>query len=137
MFDRRPNSNQSRICVLGFSANRVWLVSRFYIWYIIIFLHYYNTNYAVRCSPMQSDTIRCLVEGRQYVRSSVRPSRNLRLYTAYKRLDLKAPNCAHVSTLTRYVHFSIFIQIIDVLDFHYQGQRFESNTFASSYVKSA
>ena len=30
MFGRRPNSNQTRICVLGFSANRVWLVSRFY-----------------------------------------------------------------------------------------------------------
>ena len=28
---RRPNFNQARICVLGFSAaNRVWLVSRFY-----------------------------------------------------------------------------------------------------------
>ena len=26
---RRPNSNQERHCVLGFSANRVWLVSRF------------------------------------------------------------------------------------------------------------
>ena len=30
MFDCRPNSNQARICVLGFSVNRVWLVSRFY-----------------------------------------------------------------------------------------------------------
>ena len=29
MFGRRPNSDQARICVLGFSANRVWLVSRF------------------------------------------------------------------------------------------------------------
>ena len=28
---RRPNSNQAKICVLGFSAIRVWLVSRFYI----------------------------------------------------------------------------------------------------------
>ena len=28
---RRPNSNQAGICVLGFSANRVWLVNRFYI----------------------------------------------------------------------------------------------------------
>ena len=27
----RPNSNQARICVLGFSANRVWLVNRFNI----------------------------------------------------------------------------------------------------------
>ena len=29
MFGLRPNSNQARICVLGFSANRVWLASRF------------------------------------------------------------------------------------------------------------
>ena len=29
MFGRRPNSAQARICVLGFSANRIWLVSRF------------------------------------------------------------------------------------------------------------
>ena len=31
MFGRSPNSNQAKICVLRFSANRVWLVSRFYI----------------------------------------------------------------------------------------------------------
>ena len=40
--------------VLGFSANRVWLVSRLYIFYII-FLHYYKARAfsiptAVRCS---------------------------------------------------------------------------------------
>ena len=39
MFGHRPNSDQARICVLGFSANRVWLVSRFYIF---ILLHYYK-----------------------------------------------------------------------------------------------
>ena len=39
MFGHRPNSNQARICVLGFSANRVWLVSRFYI---------FTTYYKVR-----------------------------------------------------------------------------------------
>ena len=31
MFGRRPNSNQAKICVLAFRANRVWLVSSFYI----------------------------------------------------------------------------------------------------------
>ena len=31
MFGHRPNCNQTKFCVLGFSANRVWLVSRFYI----------------------------------------------------------------------------------------------------------
>ena len=29
MFDSKTNSNQARICVLGFSAIKVWLVSRF------------------------------------------------------------------------------------------------------------
>ena len=29
VFGRSPNSNQARICVLWFSANRVWLVSHF------------------------------------------------------------------------------------------------------------
>ena len=29
LFGHRSNSNQERICVLGFSADRVWLVSRF------------------------------------------------------------------------------------------------------------
>ena len=28
MFGRRPNCNHIRICVLGFSATRVWLVDR-------------------------------------------------------------------------------------------------------------
>ena len=31
--DRRPNSKQARIRVLGFSANRVWLVSRFIFYF--------------------------------------------------------------------------------------------------------
>ena len=35
----RANSNQARICVLGFTAHRVWLVSRFYMF---ILLHYYK-----------------------------------------------------------------------------------------------
>ena len=47
MFSRRPNSNQARICVLGFSANRVWLVSRllhFSIYFYFIFLHFNLIN---------------------------------------------------------------------------------------------
>ena len=34
MFGCSSNSNRARICALGFSANRVWLVSRFYIFTI-------------------------------------------------------------------------------------------------------
>ena len=36
MFGRRRNSNQARICVVGFSANRVWLDSRFFIFLLFI-----------------------------------------------------------------------------------------------------
>ena len=35
VFGHRPNTNQARICVLGFGANRVWLVSPFHVSYII------------------------------------------------------------------------------------------------------
>ena len=41
MFCHRPKSNQARICVLWFSANRMWLVNRFYIF---ILLHYYKAR---------------------------------------------------------------------------------------------
>ena len=44
MFGRKPNSNQARIRVLRFSANREWLVSRFCILYIYIFLRYYKAR---------------------------------------------------------------------------------------------
>ena len=47
MFGRRPNSNQARICVLWFSANRVWLVSHFFdisIYFYIIILHFNLIN---------------------------------------------------------------------------------------------
>ena len=46
MFGRRPNSNQARICVLGFSANRVWLVSRF----LIFFLGVWRSKYSEQMS---------------------------------------------------------------------------------------
>ena len=38
----RSNSNQARICVLGFSANRVWLVNHLYIFLYYFVLHYYK-----------------------------------------------------------------------------------------------
>ena len=56
MFDRRPNSNKARICVLGFSANRVWLVSRFYNFYVIFCLHYYKER-AFSIPTVQSDAV--------------------------------------------------------------------------------
>ena len=56
VFGHMPNSNQARICVLGFSANRMYLVSRFYVVYIFFTLLQsvivLKTNCAVRCSPM-------------------------------------------------------------------------------------
>ena len=69
---------------------------------------------------------------RSCVRSSVRPSRNVRLRTANKRLELSAPIFAQVCMLSRYVRSPIFIQIHNVLDFHFQGQRFEPNALASA-----
>ena len=43
--------------VLGFSANRVWLVSRFYN-IIYIFLHYYKAR-SFSIPTVQSDVVRC------------------------------------------------------------------------------
>ena len=39
---RRPNFNQAMICVLWFSADRVWLVSTFSYFYIFV---YYFLNF--------------------------------------------------------------------------------------------
>ena len=49
------NSNQARSCDLGFSANRMWLVSRLYIFYIL-FLHYYKAR-AFSIQTVQSDAV--------------------------------------------------------------------------------
>ena len=54
--------------------------------------------------------------------------------TAIKRLHLEAPFLTHVSLLTTYLCLPIFIQIVSVLDLHFERQRFESSTFGSSHV---
>ena len=41
-----------------------------------------------------------------------------------------------VCRLTGYVPLSIYIQIVNVIDLHFQGKRLESNTLASAYVQS-
>ena len=66
-----------------------------------------------------------------FVRPSLRPSRNVRLYTANKLLDLEAPIYAIICMLTSYVRLPMFIQIVNVLDLHFQGDIFELNTLAS------
>ena len=43
-------------------------------------------------------------------------------------VDLEAPSFAYTCMLTSYVHLPIFIQILNILDLHFQGQRYESNT---------
>ena len=51
VFGRRPNSYQAMICVLGFSANRVWLVSSFFhisIYFLFHFLHFHLINIQCR-----------------------------------------------------------------------------------------
>ena len=78
----------------------------------------------------------CMLAGRMFVRSFIGLSRNIRLCTTNKRLNLDGPTFAHLCTRTRYVRRLIFIQILNVLDLHFQGQRFESNTLASAWVKS-
>ena len=49
-------------------------------------------------------------------------------------LDLEAPIFVHKCMLTRYVHVAIFVQILNALDLHFNGQRFESSTLGSSHV---
>ena len=71
-----------------------------------------------------------------FVSSCVRRSRNVRLCTTNKRLDLEAPIFAHLCTLTMYLCLPIFIQILNVPELQFKGQIFESNTMESAYVKS-
>ena len=52
VFGHRPNSYQARICVLGFSANRVWLVSCFFSIYLM-------------------NELRCSAVGRTLIRQAV------------------------------------------------------------------
>ena len=44
-------------------------------------------------------------------------------------MDLKMTIFAHICTLTSYVRMPIFSQIVNVLELHFQGQRFEWKTF--------
>ena len=63
MFGCRPNSNQARICVLGFSADRVWLVSNFFhfsIYFYFIFLHF---NFNLINIPCRTDSLHNLPSG--------------------------------------------------------------------------
>ena len=57
-----------------------------------------------------------IYDNRQRVRT-----RNVRLSTSNKRLDLEAPTLTHVRILIRYVRLLIFNQIVDDLDLHSQG----------------
>ena len=59
----------------------------------------------------------------------------LSMHTTNKRLNLDALNFAHICMWKRYVHMPMFIQMVNVLDLHFQGQILESNTCASAYVK--
>ena len=62
-----------------------------------------------------------------FVRPSIRPSRNVQLYTAKQLHDLFF---AHMWMLTRYVRLPFVIHIANVLDLHFQ--RFKSSTLGSS-----
>ena len=61
MFGHRLNSNQARICDLGFSANMVWLISNFFhfsLYFYFIFLHFNLIN--IQC---QMDSLHNLPSG--------------------------------------------------------------------------
>ena len=55
-------------------------------------------------------------------------------FTANKRLDVKVSIFANICMFIATVHLPIFIQIVDVVDFHFKSQRFESSTLGSSDV---
>ena len=82
--------------------------------------------YTVR-TALNGVIIACCMDVRTFVRYE-RQSRSVRLSTANKWLDLEVPCFAHERMQP------IFIQILNVLDLHYQGQRLESSTLGSEYV---
>ena len=88
-------------------------------------------------TPLQPILNGVILSDSIWLRQFVRASRNVRLYAEYKRLDLEASFFPNTCILTKYVHLSIFIQILKVLDLHFQGLIFESSTLASSYLKCA
>ena len=68
-----------------------------------------------------------------YVHPYLHPSWNI-LCSANKRLDLETPILANICTLIMYVRLPIFIRIINILDLHFKGQRFESSTLRRLHV---
>ena len=82
--------------------------------------------------PWSSYGVEMMYSGMSCVRSfvcvPVGPSRYVWLCTVNKRLDVEAPIFAYICRLTSYVFLPIFIQIFNVLDIHFKGQRFESST---------
>ena len=75
-----------------------------------------------------------ILAGSRDVHVFVHPSRNVRLCTTNKQLDLELLIFAYVCKLTIKNSMLIFIQIVNVLDLHFQGQRFEARILGSSYV---
>ena len=55
-----------------------------------------------------------------YAKGSESVHASVRLCTANKRLAREEPILANVCRLTRYVRLPIFMQIVDVIDLHYQ-----------------
>ena len=51
-----------------------------------------------------------------------------------KWLDLEAQGFAHISMFTRSICPPIFIQIVNVVDLHFEGQRFKSSILGNSNV---
>ena len=73
--------------------------------------------------------------GKSYVRSTVRTSAHTsftKCTTTYSEQTAGPRDiiffCKNVCVLTKYLHLPLFIQIFDVLDLHFQGQKLEPIT---------
>ena len=62
------------------------------------------------------------------------PTNGVDLVAPTNGVDLVAPICVHRRMLTRCVRLPICIQIINILDLHFQSQRLKLSTLGSSYV---
>ena len=75
-------------------------------------------------NTVPTELVLCWQDVYAWVRSSVRLSRTVRLHTANKRLHLEAPSFAYICILTGYVRSHILVQIVNVLDLHFKGNKF-------------
>ena len=95
-----------------------WIV----LWHLTFSFFHHSTE--SNCNPMKQFLY---TAGRMYVCLSI-----TKCHLEHREwLDLEVPILAHIHVDKVCL---IFIQIVNFLDFHFQGKRFESSTLGSSYV---